>query len=93
MYIASLLDETVYITSPEVIISITYPFYWMAINAYSGIAECCNRFSRDPDLHPTLEPKIYVYGEMYTWKQYLKRLLLTAEKIGAKIHIKSVESA
>lgn len=91
MYITSLSDETVFITSPDIRVNITYPHYWMAVNAYRGISECCARFSKDPELNPAMEPKIYVYGEMHTWQQYLRRLLLTAEKIGAIIHIKSVE--
>ena len=92
MYIASvsLSDGTVHITGPNEKVTLTYPEPLMAVNAYAYIAECCNRFSKDPDLNPEMEPKIYVYGEMYTWPQYLKKLLLTAEKIGAIVHITSV---
>ena len=64
---------------------------WMAANAYYAIREACERFNKEPDLNPDETPKIYAFGETYTWPQYLKRLCLTAEKIGAKIQLKSRE--
>ncbi len=92
MYKASLADTTITISAPDVTTSITYPKAWMAVNAFSGIFECCSRFSKDPEFTPNKEPKIYVYGEMHTWQQYLKRLLLLAEKIGATIKLQSVKT-
>lgn len=88
MYKSSLENCTVKISTPDVVVEITYPQAWMALNAYRGTKECCTRFSNEPDLNPGLEPKIYVYGEMHTWQQYLKRLVSVAEKIGAVIQIK-----
>lgn len=63
----------------------------MALNAYYNIRECCERFSKETQLNPEDTPKIYAFGEIQTWASYIKRLCLTAESVGAKIRIKSIE--
>lgn len=89
MYDAILFDKTISVINNGEVITILYPQDWMALNAYKSIKECCNRFSMEPA--NTVIPKIYVFGEIHTWEQYLKRLLLTAKKIGAIIHENSPE--
>lgn len=91
MLLAKFKDTVVTINGPGIVVSITYPLSFMAVNAYYAIREACERFNKEPDLNPDYIPKIYAFGEMYTWTQYLKRLCLTAEKVGAKIQLKSTE--
>lgn len=90
LLIAKLDNSTVSITAPQIVVSITYPFNWMAVNAYYNIRECCERFNKEVKLEPDDLPKIYAFGEMHTWPSYMKKLCLTAEKIGAKISLKSI---
>jgi hypothetical protein len=71
-------------------VSITYPHNWMALNAYYHVRECCERFNKEPAINPDDVSKIYAFGEIQTWGSYVKRLCLTAETIGARIEIKSI---
>lgn len=91
MYIAKLNDTKVSVQGPDLLVTLTYPFPWMAVNAYYNMRDCCERFNKDSNFNENMVPKIYVFGEIHTWPQYLERLMLTAKKIGAKIHLKSTK--
>lgn len=89
--IAKLKDTTLRVEGHGLVLDITYPSRGMAATAYSSVWECCQRFNKEPDFNPDETPKIYVFGELMTGPQYLKRLMSSVEVIGAKVKLESEE--